>query len=134
VTKQMKTLIGVAVGAAAIVAVTVGIVVTVNVDRDEPTGDDPVRELAEQEIEGERQAQENNRQVREGLQDAARQLQEEQGDEGVAGAFGGDEEYEQRQEEKRQAARDAKAKAAGFDTWEAYQQSLTNGSPSTRPN
>ena len=34
--------------------------------------DDPERELAEQELEAERQAQEQNRETREGLQNAAR--------------------------------------------------------------
>ena len=59
--------------------------------------DDPERELAEQELEAERQAQEANRQVREGPQDAAQQLRDEQGGEGVADAFGGQEEYDRRQ-------------------------------------
>ena len=61
------------------------------------------------------------------------QLEDEQGGEGVAGAFGGQEDYDRRQEEKRQAARDAKAKAAGFDSWDEYQQSLNEGGATTRP-
>ena len=100
---------------------------------DDAPADDPERDLAEQELEAEAKAQEQNRETREGLQDAASQLQEEQGDGGVAEAFGGEEEYEQRQEEKRQAARDAKARAAGFDTWEAYQASLNGDTSTSRP-
>ena len=138
-TKQTKTIAGLAAGAAVAVVVTVGIVVTVRVERDPPpptpapTADDPVRRLAEQELEQERQAQENNRQVRQGLQNAAQKLKDEQAarGEGVYSLTGGREALERKQEEQRQQARAAKAKAAGFDTWEAYQQSLQN--PATRP-
>ena len=97
------------------------------------TVDDPERELAEQELQAEAEAQETNRQTREGLQRAADQLQEEKGDDGYAGMFGGNEEQARRRQEKQQAARDAKAKAAGFDTWEEYQQSLNDNRPATRP-
>ena len=140
-TRQAKTIVAIAAGAAA-VAVTVGVAVTVNVERDPPTNiapaadpNDPVRRLAEQELEAERQAQENRRQAQEGLQRSAEQLKAEQPPDGVFGLAGGRAEYERKQEEKAQAARLAKARANGFDSWEAYQASLPAGTgpPATRP-
>ena len=104
---------------------------------DEPAdvpADDPERELAEQELEAERQAQEQNRQVREGLQNSANSLKEEAGGDGVANMAGGQDEYERKREERLQASRDAKAKAAGFDSWDAYERSLNEGGGTTRPN
>ena len=72
--------------AAAVVAMTL----TFGCDDEQvdTPADDPERELAEQELEAERQAQEQNRQTREGLQNAARDLslKHEQRGEGVAGA------------------------------------------------
>ena len=134
-TKQMKTILGVTAGAAVVVAVTVGVVVTVNVERDTPAADDPVRKLAEQELQAEREAQANRQQVREGLQNAAQQLKDEQSPDGVYGLAGGKAEYDRKQEAKRDAARLSKARASGFDSWEAYQRSLQpgGGSPATRP-
>ena len=94
--------------------------------------DDPERELAEQELEAERQAQEQNRQTREGLQDAAATMRGEQSNDPAAAA-GGRDAYQAGVDEDVARAREAKAKAAGFDTWEQYQQSL-NGGGTARPN
>ena len=102
---------------------------------DDGPADDPERDLAEQELEAEAKAQAQNRETREGLRDAGEQLQHEQEEkgEGVYGLTGGREAFERKQEEQRQAAREAKAKAAGFDSWIDYQQSLNGDSSTTRP-
>ena len=95
--------------------------------------DDPERELAEQELEAERQAQEQNRQTREGLQNAAEQLRGQQSDD-PASAAGGRDAYEAGLDDDVAQARAAKARAAGFDSWEAYQRSLNEGNATSRPN
>ena len=136
-TSATKTIAAAGGGLLIVVAITATVTVVIRSPEPAPPAaakDGPVNELAEKELEMERQAQADRKAIQEGNRkalDAMRAKQTEQDKEGVFSLGGGRAEYERRQEEDRQKARLAKAKANGFDTWDAYQQHLQTQQPTT---
>ena len=133
-TAPARTVALIATGIALTIAVAVTVTVVVTPPpappapaAETPAADDPVVENAEQELRLEREAQEQRRVIQEGNRrtlDELRRRDVAEVGEGIGALSGSREEYERGRERAQQAARDAKAKANGFDSWDAYQQHL----------